>query len=55
MDHKESRKEIPSDILGSLEDLTAEIVNLQELVLAVAATAQHLPESLPIASSEQVH
>lgn len=42
-------------ILSSLEDLAAEIVGLQELVLAVAATAQYLPETLPTDSPEQVH
>ncbi len=55
MSYKEAKEEIPSGILSSLEDLTAEVINLQELVLAVAASAQHLPEELPFESSEQIH
>jgi hypothetical protein len=55
MSHLELENEVPSSILTSLEDLTADIVDLQELILALAATAQYLPGSMAFDSSESVH
>lgn len=55
MDPKKSEEEVPEYILDSLEDLSAEILDLRELMLMFAATAAELPDSLPDSGQEQLH
>ncbi|MCB0322270.1 MAG: hypothetical protein KDD69_01820 [Bdellovibrionales bacterium] len=47
MDHSKSNDELPAYLLDSLEDASQEILELQELMLALAASAQDIEDRLP--------
>lgn len=51
----QEEKEIPSYILSSLEDLTAQIMDLEEIILAVAQSAPKIPAILPVETPDQIH
>ncbi len=47
--------EFPSDLLDALEDMTSEILALEQLVTTVAACATTLPEQVIALNSEPMH
>lgn len=57
MQHKvnEMSVEFPADLLDALEDMTSEILALEQLVSTVAACATVLPEQVAVMNSEPMH
>ena len=55
MDQKKCADSIPEHVLTSLEDMEADVLDLRELMLMLAATAQDLPDRVPASGQEQVH
>ncbi len=43
MEYIERKNEVPSGVLTSLEDLTSDLLDLQELILTLARAADRLP------------
>ena len=46
---------MPEQLLTSLEDLTSEIVDLQELMLMLACVAENIPDLSAHSASEPRH
>ncbi len=55
--HKENEMsvEFPSELLDALEDMTSEILALEQLVSTVAACATTLPEQVVALTTEPMH
>lgn len=55
MNKSEQQNEMPEQLLTSLEDLTSEIVDLQELMLMLACAAENIPDLSIYSVSETRH
>lgn len=51
----QNENEVPGYILTSLEDLASQMVDLEELMLAIAASAQYLSEPIRIERPDTVN
>lgn len=55
MDSKKSDVAIPEHVLDGLEDLSSDVLDLRDLMLAFAASASQLPDKLADNPQSQVH